>query len=172
MTYSVSAETQFEVEIETHINGEKVRRAVKARQHLADFVREEMGLTGTHTGCEHGVCGSCSILLDGAVVRGCLVLAPQADGKEVETIEGASERGALRELQHEFIQRNAAQCGFCTSGMLLTGNELLNQQQRLSRQEIREFMSGNFCRCTGYEAIIDAVEAVMNHRLTTGGEQS
>ncbi|WP_397476079.1 (2Fe-2S)-binding protein [Pusillimonas sp.] len=172
MTQSVSAQTQFEVEIETHINGDVVRRSVKARQHLADFVRDEMGLTGTHTGCEHGVCGSCSILLDGSVVRGCLVLAAQADGKEVETIEGASERGVLRELQQEFIQRNAAQCGFCTSGMLLTANELLSSQQRLSRQEIREFMSGNFCRCTGYEAIIDSVEAVMNHRLAGRGDES
>jgi len=164
MTQVARAETQFEVEIQTEINGEPVRRAVKSRQHLADFVRDEMGLTGTHTGCEHGVCGSCSILLDGSVVRGCLVLAAQADGKRVETIEGMSERGALRELQAEFIRRNAAQCGFCTSGMLLTASELLTQHQHLSRQEIREFMSGNFCRCTGYEAIIDAVESVMNRR--------
>jgi carbon-monoxide dehydrogenase small subunit len=159
-----AAEDRFTVDIETHVNGQEVKRAVKSRQHLADFVREEMGLTGTHLGCEHGICGSCSILLDGVVVRGCLTLAAQAGGKRVETIEGLSERGALQELQAEFGRRNAAQCGYCTPGMLLTANELLSMDELMTRADIREFISGNFCRCTGYEAIVDAIESVMKNR--------
>jgi carbon-monoxide dehydrogenase small subunit len=162
------AEAHFAVEIETCVNGQAVRQQVKSRQHLADFVREEMGLTGTHLGCEHGVCGSCSILLDGVVVRGCLTLAAQAGGRSVETIEGASERGALKELQAEFARKNAAQCGYCTPGMLLTAHELLDTNESLTRAEIREFISGNFCRCTGYEAIVDAIESVMKNRQANG----
>jgi carbon-monoxide dehydrogenase small subunit len=148
------------IDVTMTVNGEAVQRRVPARQHLADFLREELGLTGTHLGCEHGVCGACSVVIDGDVVRGCLTLVAQADGHQVETIEGLSEAGALADLQREFLARNAAQCGFCTSGMLLTANELLAGPDPLSRAEIREFMSGNFCRCTGYQAIIDAVEAV------------
>ena len=149
------------VDIQTTVNGEAVQRTVKARQHLADFLREKLQLTGTHLGCEHGVCGACTVRLDGAVVRGCLVLAVQADGKTVDTIEGMSESGVLAALQDAFLRRNAAQCGFCTSGMLLTAQELLESGAPVSRADIREFISGNFCRCTGYQAIVDAIEEVL-----------
>jgi carbon-monoxide dehydrogenase small subunit len=155
---------QLELDIETTINGMQVRRRVKARQHLADFLREELQFTGIHLGCEHGVCGACSVLVDGKVVRGCLMLAVQADGKRVETIEGLSDSGAIADLQSAFVQRNAAQCGYCTPGMLLTAHELLASGSVQSRADIREFMSGNFCRCTGYEPIIDAIEKVLRRR--------
>jgi aerobic-type carbon monoxide dehydrogenase small subunit (CoxS/CutS family) len=151
-----------DVQIETVLNGKPLRRWVKARQHLADFLRHEMELTGTHLGCEHGICGACTVLIDGHTARGCLTLAAQISGRSVETVEGLSDSGALESLQKEFIQRNAAQCGFCSSGMLLTAYELLANGERMSRTDIREAMSGNMCRCTGYHAIIDAVEAVMN----------
>lgn len=157
-------EKQFEVEIKTTVNGVEIRRPVKARQHLADFLREELELTGTHLGCEHGVCGACSVLLDGVVVRSCLVLAAQADGKRVDTIEGMSDSGALADLQAAFVERNAAQCGYCTSGMLLTARELLACDKPMTREQIREFMSGNFCRCTGYQSIIDAIATVLESR--------
>jgi aerobic-type carbon monoxide dehydrogenase small subunit (CoxS/CutS family) len=150
-----------DIEINVTINGKPLKRRVKARQHLADFLRQELELTGTHLGCEHGVCGACTVLLDGRSVRSCLTLAAQASGKTVDTIEGVSESGKLAELQREFIARNAAQCGFCTSGMLLTAHELVSSGERASRAEIREFLSGNMCRCTGYHAIVDAVEAVI-----------
>jgi carbon-monoxide dehydrogenase small subunit len=156
---------QHEIEIATVINGASVRCRVKARQHLADFLREEIELTGTHLGCEHGVCGACSILVDGKVARGCLMLAVQADGKRIDTIEGMSDSGALMALQSAFAERNAAQCGFCSPGMLLTAHELLQSGQVFTRAAIREFISGNVCRCTGYEAIVDAIEAA----LRTGG---
>jgi len=141
-----------------------LRRRVKARQHLADFLRQELELTGTHLGCEHGICGACTVLINGRTARGCLTLAAQISGKSVETIEGLTENGMLADLQKEFIERNAAQCGFCSSGMLLTAHELLLSGETLSRADIREAMSGNMCRCTGYHAIIDAVEAVMTTR--------
>jgi aerobic-type carbon monoxide dehydrogenase small subunit (CoxS/CutS family) len=152
---------ESEIEIETVVNGEPLRRRVKSRQHLADFLRDDLELTGTHLGCEHGVCGACSVLLDGLVVRSCLTLAPQADGRRIDTIEGMSDSGALGQLQSAFAERNAAQCGFCTPGMLLTAYELLSAGVPMSRAEIREFISGNFCRCTGYTAIVDAIAAVM-----------
>jgi carbon-monoxide dehydrogenase small subunit len=156
----------FEIEIETTVNGAPVRRRVPARRHLADFLREELELTGTHLGCEHGVCGACSVLLDGSVVRSCLMLAAQADGKRVDTIEGVSDSGALAALQRAFLERNAAQCGFCTAGMLLTASELVARGEAMDRAAIREFMSGNFCRCTGYQAIVDAVAEVLEARLS------
>jgi aerobic-type carbon monoxide dehydrogenase small subunit (CoxS/CutS family) len=151
----------FEVEIETVVNGTALRRRVQARQHLADFLRDELQLTGTHLGCEHGVCGACSLLVDGEIVRSCLVLAAQADGKRIDTIEGMSESGALTALQAAFAARNAAQCGFCTPGMLLTAHALLAQRRPMSRSEIRDFIGGNFCRCTGYQAIVDAIDSVL-----------
>jgi aerobic-type carbon monoxide dehydrogenase small subunit (CoxS/CutS family) len=151
-----------EVMVETTLNGKSLKRRVKARQHLADFLRHELELTGTHLGCEHGICGACTVLIDGRTARGCLTLTAQISGKAVDTIEGMTENGKLAELQNEFIARNAAQCGFCSSGMLLTAHELITSGDKLSRTEIREVMSGNMCRCTGYHAIIDAVEAVMN----------
>ena len=150
-----------EVEIETVLNGKPLKRRVKARQHLADFLRHELELTGTHLGCEHGICGACTVLIDGRTARGCLTLAAQVSGRTVDTVEGMSDSGKLAELQSEFVARNAAQCGFCSSGMLLTAHELVASGAKLSRTEIREVMSGNMCRCTGYHAIIDAVEAVM-----------
>ena len=150
-----------EVAIEATLNGRPIRRRVKARQHLADFLRQEMELTGTHLGCEHGICGACTVLIDGRTARGCLTLAAQISGKTVDTIEGLAESGKLTELQAEFVARNAAQCGFCSSGMLLTAYELLSRGETLSRAQIREFISGNMCRCTGYHAIVDAVAAAM-----------
>lgn len=155
----------YEVDVSFVLNGKEVTRTVSARQHLGDFLREELHLTGTHLGCEHGVCGACSVRVDGCVVRSCLMLAAQADGCVVETIEGLSDSGELAELQEEFFSRNAAQCGFCTAGILLSANEHLSKNSMCSRQEIREALSGNMCRCTGYHAIIDAVEHVMKRRL-------
>ena len=142
------------------VNGERVTRTVPVRQHLADFLREGLGFTGTHLGCEHGVCGACTVNVDGRLVRSCLILAVQADGCTVETIEGAGARESVRLLQAEFHRRNAAQCGFCTPAMLLTAAALVEANARPSREAIREHLSGNLCRCTGYQAIVDAVEAV------------
>ena len=154
----------FEMDVETTVNGALVRRRVDARQHLADFVREELQFTGTHLGCEHGVCGACSVLVDGTVVRGCLMLAVQADGKRIDTIEGLSDSGAISDLQAAFAERNAAQCGFCTPGMLLTAHEMLRKGGIETREDIRAFIAGNLCRCTGYEPIVDAIETVLRRR--------
>jgi len=161
-----------DVAIEATLNGKPLKRRVKARQHLADFLRQDMELTGTHLGCEHGVCGACTVMIDGHTARGCLTLAAQISGKSVETIEGLTESGKLSQLQNEFIARNAAQCGFCSSGMLLTAYELVASGRKVSRAEIREFISGNMCRCTGYHAIVDAVEAVIakNAKTSAGGK--
>jgi aerobic-type carbon monoxide dehydrogenase small subunit (CoxS/CutS family) len=161
-----------DVAIEATLNGKPLKRRVKARQHLADFLRQDMELTGTHLGCEHGVCGACTVMIDGHTARGCLTLAAQISGKSVETIEGLTESGKLSQLQNEFIARNAAQCGFCSSGMLLTAYELVASGRKMSRAEIRDFISGNMCRCTGYHAIVDAVEAVIakNARTSAGGK--
>ena len=153
-----------EIDIETVINGTHVHRRVRARQHLGDFLREELELTGTHLGCEHGVCGACTVLVDGRTARSCLTLAVQASGKAVQTIEGMSDSGALAGLQAAFAERNAAQCAFCTPGMLLTAYELMQTRSSFTRAEIREFISGNFCRCTGYEAIIDAIASAAERR--------
>ena len=146
------------VDITMRVNGETVTRHVEARLNLVDFLREELGLTGSHVGCEHGVCGACTVRVDGRIVRGCLMVAAQADGADVWTIEGVSDTGEIRALQDAFIERNALQCGYCTPGMLLTLAELMERKPDASRTEIREFISGNYCRCTGYEAIVDAVE--------------
>ncbi len=147
------------------VNGERIARSVPVRQHLVDFLRIELGLTGSHLGCEHGICGACSVRVDGDVVRGCLMLAAQADGAEVVTIEGLTETGEIADLQRVFVERNALQCGYCTPGMLVTAAELLRAAIPMSRDEIRAFMSGNYCRCTGYQAIIDAIETTLNARL-------
>ena len=145
-----------------------MRRRVAARLHLADFLRQELGLTGTHLGCEHGVCGACTVRLDGEIVRSCLMLAVQADGARVETIEGLSANDTVSALQRAFHERNALQCGFCTPAMLLAAAELVERQPDASREDIRRHLSGNYCRCTGYQAIVDAVEvACRAHR--TGG---
>ena len=146
------------VDITMRVNGETVTRHVEARLNLVDFLREELGLTGSHVGCEHGVCGACTVRVDGSIVRGCLMVAAQADGADVWTIEGVSDTGEIRALQDAFIERNALQCGYCTPGMLLTLAELMERNPDASRTEIRAFISGNYCRCTGFEAIVDAVE--------------
>jgi aerobic carbon-monoxide dehydrogenase small subunit len=146
------------------LNGRPVTAAVEARMNLADLLREVFGLTGTHIGCEHGVCGACNVTMQGRSVRSCLMLAVQADGAEIETIEGVTAREAIGDLQREFVARNALQCGYCTPGMLATAAELLTQGRRLSRQDIRDALSGNYCRCTGYQAIVDAIEAVAANR--------
>ena len=160
------------VTIDLTVNGERVTRGVAVRQHLADFLRGELGFTGTHLGCEHGVCGACTVNLDGRLVRSCLVLAVQADGCAVETIEGAGGREAMRLLQAEFHKHNAAQCGFCTPAMLLTAAALVEQQAVPSREEIRGHLSGNLCRCTGYQAIVDAVEAACVAHAAPGESHS
>jgi carbon-monoxide dehydrogenase small subunit len=152
------------VDITLKVNGQSVTRRVPARTNLVDFVRYELELTGSHVGCEHGVCGACTIRVDGQIVRGCLMLAAQAGGTEVETIEGMSDDGSIADLQQAFHERNAVQCGFCTPGMLLTAEELLQKNSSPSREDIREFISGNYCRCTGYQAIVDAIERVANER--------
>jgi carbon-monoxide dehydrogenase small subunit len=152
--------------IELTVNGEQVAATVPVRQHLVDFLRTELGLTGSHIGCEHGICGACSVRVDGVVVRGCLMLAVQADGATVETIEGITDTGEIADLQEKFVERNALQCGYCTPGMLMTAAELLKAGEPANREDIREFLSGNFCRCTGYHAIVDAVEATLKQRLS------
>jgi carbon-monoxide dehydrogenase small subunit len=151
------------------VNGETVAETVDARKTLVDFLRDDLVLTGSHVGCEHGVCGACTVRVDGVVVRGCLMLAAQCDGVTVETIEGVSDAGEIADLQKAFEQRNALQCGFCTPGMLLTAQELLRGGGVPSREQIREQISGNYCRCTGYHAIVDAIESVAEARA--GGKR-
>jgi len=154
------------------VNGEGVRETVEARTSLVDFLRERLGLTGSHVGCEQGVCGACTLRLDDVTVRGCLVLAVQCAGSRVETIEGVSDTGEIADLQEAFVRRNALQCGFCTPGMLLAAQELLVQGGVPSREEIKAHLSGNYCRCTGYQAIVDAVEAVARARLCSPSPSS
>jgi carbon-monoxide dehydrogenase small subunit len=151
------------------VNGEETRATVDARKTLVDFLREDVALTGSHVGCEHGVCGACSVRVDGAVVRACLMLAVQCDGMLVETIEGVADTDEIADLEEAFIARNALQCGFCTPGMLLTAQELLAAGGIPSREQIRVHLSGNYCRCTGYQAIVDAVEAVAKARHSSQG---
>jgi aerobic-type carbon monoxide dehydrogenase small subunit (CoxS/CutS family) len=153
-----------EVAVTVTVNGERVSRRVEARRHLIDFLRLDLGLMGSHTGCEHGICGACTVRVDGAIVRGCLVLAASLDGAQVETIEGVSDTGEIRDLQEAFVVRNAAQCGYCTPGMLLTAADLLESNPRPAREQIRGHLAGNYCRCTGYHAIVDAVETVAQKR--------
>jgi carbon-monoxide dehydrogenase small subunit len=146
------------------LNGQKIHAEVEPRQHLVDFLREDQALTGSHLGCEQGACGACTVMLDGKIVRGCLVLAVQANGSVVETIEGMSASGAYKDLQQAFLKMNALQCGFCTSGMLMAAAELIETQPTATRTEIREWISGNYCRCTGYQAIVDAIAYVLEER--------
>jgi carbon-monoxide dehydrogenase small subunit len=156
------------LDIALTVNGEHVSGRIEARKTLVDFVRDDLGLTGSHIGCEHGVCGACTMRVNGDIVRGCLMLAVQCDGATVETIEGLSDSGEVADLQAAFEQRNALQCGYCTPGMVATAQELLLSAQKRdempSREEIREHISGNYCRCTGYHAIVDAVESVAKAR--------
>ena len=157
--------SNYAVDVSLTVNGERVQKRVDARKTLVDFLRDDLFLTGSHVGCEHGVCGACTVRVDGEIVRGCLMLAAQCDGAKVETIEGFSDSGEIADLQAAFEQRNALQCGFCTPGMLAAAQDLLKRAKKVpSRDEIREHLSGNYCRCTGYHAIVDAVEAVAQGR--------
>jgi aerobic carbon-monoxide dehydrogenase small subunit len=160
-------------EIRLRVNGEDVRERVEARKTLVDFLRDDLGLTGSHVGCEQGVCGACTVIVNDEVVRGCLVLTVQCDGADVNTIEGISDSGEIADLQEAFRQRNALQCGFCTPAMLIGARELLSQLLPggtvPSRDMIREHISGNYCRCTGYQAIVDAIESVAQARARKAG---
>ena len=155
------------------VNGTQVRRFVEPRLSLADFLRVDLGLTGTHLGCETGACGACIVNLDGQPVHACLMLAVQVDGLQVETIEGLSEAGTLADLQAAFHARNALQCGFCTPGILVVAHDCLGDWAASgivpSREAIRDALSGNYCRCTGYEAIVDAIESVARARVGRPG---
>ena len=152
------------VSISMEVNGERVEAQVTPRLNLADFLREHLQLTGTHVGCEHGVCGACTVRVDGEIVRSCLMLAVQVDGAAVQTIEGVSDSGEISDLQAAFRDRNALQCGFCTPGMLMAAQDLLRQNQTPDREQIRAHLAGNYCRCTGYQAIVDAVESTAQAR--------
>ena len=157
--------------ISVRVNGRAYREDISARMLLCDFLRETLNLTGTNVGCEHGICGACTVLLNGASARSCLCLAVQADGAEITTVEGLSEAGTLNLLQRKFREHHALQCGFCTPGMLITATELLaqnvDQDADLSNADIREALSGNICRCTGYEHIINAVRAALDENRGT-----
>jgi carbon-monoxide dehydrogenase small subunit len=153
------------VEITLTVNGERVQRTVPVRLNLADFLRGEMELTGTHVGCEHGVCGACTVRVDGEIVRGCLMFAAQADGCTVDTVEGLSDSREIEELQSAFVLYNALQCGFCTPGILIAAQSLLRDLPDPSREQIRQYLAGNYCRCTGYQAIVDAIESVAKARV-------
>lgn len=158
--------------ISLEINGETVEKPVAPRMTLADFLRQDMELTGTHLGCEMGVCGACLVLLDGKPVHSCLMFAVQADGASVETIEGLTARGVLADLQKAFHARNALQCGFCTPGMLVSAYSVLAECRKFTRDEIRDALSGNYCRCTGYEAIVDAIELTASDRAAKTAEEA
>jgi carbon-monoxide dehydrogenase small subunit len=156
--------SDFFLDISLTVNGERLNERVEARKSLADFLREDLALTGTHIGCEHGVCGTCTVRVNGEIVRGCLTLAVQCDGATVQTIEGLSDVGEVNDLQSAFMQRNALQCGYCTPGVLIAAQDLLARGGVPSRDAIRDHLSGNYCRCTGYQAIVDAMEMVAKRR--------
>ena len=155
-----------QIDITLTINGEVVTARVPVRLNMADFLRHEQGLTGTHVGCEHGVCGACTLLVDGQTTRGCLMLAVQADGADVVTVEGLADSGRSAALQAAFSRRNALQCGFCTPGMLATAQTYIENGGTADRQSIRDHISGNYCRCTGYQAIVDAISDVIEEAGT------
>ena len=144
------------IEIEFAVNGRRRRESVEARLLLSDFIRHTLGLTGTHVGCEHGVCGACTVGLDGVAVRSCLLLAVQLDGHELQTVEGLAADGAMTPLQEAFREEHALQCGFCTPGMLMTAVDLLGRG-RPTREDVTDALSGQICRCTGYEPIVEAI---------------
>ena len=157
------------VRVRLVVNGRRVTCEVAPRETLVDCLRNALELTGTHAGCEMGACGACLVQLDGRAVHSCLMFAVQADGATINTIEGLTESGVIADLQAEFHRRNALQCGFCTPGMLVNAQELLSQVARPGREDIRDALSGNYCRCTGYEAIVDAIDAVAKARSESGG---
>ena len=146
------------------VNGVLVNAEIEPRRHLVDFLREDLHLKGPHLGCEQGACGACTVKVNGQIIRGCLFLAVQADGAVVETVEGLTKSGALADLQESFMRRNAMQCGFCSSGMLLAAAELIEKQPKATREQEREWISGNYCRCTGYHSIVDAIVDVLEAR--------
>jgi carbon-monoxide dehydrogenase small subunit len=160
------------MQVKFDVNGRAVEVDVEPRTTLADALRDKLRLTGTHLGCEHGVCGACSVLVDGELLRGCLMLAVQAQGKRVQTIEGLSDQGELAILQQAFLEHNAMQCGFCTPGMLLTARALMHEQDAPSRDMIRAYISGNYCRCTGYQAIVDAIETAIILNKASGAKRA
>jgi aerobic carbon-monoxide dehydrogenase small subunit len=145
------------LEVAVTVNGQRRSAGVDARRTLADFLRHDLGLTGTHLGCEHGVCGSCTVLVDGASARSCLMLAVQASGTEITTIEGLAVDGELNPLQQAMRDSHGFQCGFCTPGFMMTATELLRENPRPSEAQVREAISGNVCRCTGYQSIVDGI---------------
>jgi carbon-monoxide dehydrogenase small subunit len=158
--------------VQVEVNGSTVVRDVECRKHLVDFLREDCGLKGSHLGCEHGVCGACTVRLDGQAVRGCLVLAAQAHGGRVETVETATPGPRLKALQDAFVEHNALQCGYCTPGMLMAALDLVERRPDADREQVRVWISGNYCRCTGYHAIVDAVCTVLERqRAGTLGEE-
>ena len=162
--------TDHSLGISLMVNGEAVAERVEPRTTLVDFLRDGLGLTGSHVGCEHGVCGACTVRVNGEIVRGCLMLAVQCDGASVETIEGISDSGEVADLQTAFEQRNALQCGFCTPGMIMAAVDIVKRNgKNVDEETIRRELSGNICRCTGYHAIVDAVEAVAQARA--GGKK-
>ncbi|HZP75996.1 MAG TPA: (2Fe-2S)-binding protein [Pseudolabrys sp.] len=154
--------------IKVTVNGTAYERDVEPRLLLADFLRHTLGLTGTHVGCEHGVCGACTVIVNGDSMRSCLLLAVQLDGASVETVESLGTMGALNPLQEAFRQHHALQCGFCTPGMLMTATDLLRKYPLASDDEIREGLSGNLCRCTGYQHIVEAVRSVVPRKPERG----
>ncbi len=156
--------TDRSLPISLTVNGVSVSERVEPRQTLVDFLRHQLGLTGSHVGCEHGVCGACHVRVNGSLIRGCLMLAVQADAATVETIEGLTASREIEDLQQAFVRRNAMQCGFCTPGMLLLGADLVAADRVLTRDEIRAALSGNYCRCTGYQSIVDAIEEISRLR--------
>ncbi len=158
--------------IELTVNGQAQQRHVQPRTHLVDFLRNDLGLKGSHLGCEHGVCGACTVEVDGQIVRGCLTLAVQAGGCKVRTIEGLSQDGDVKDLQEAFIRHNALQCGFCTPGMVMAAKELMEHKPDATRAEVREWISGNYCRCTGYHAIVDAICETLAERARKGQKAS
>jgi len=145
------------IEVSVTVNGRRYREQVAPRLLLSDFLRHTLGLTGTHVGCEHGVCGACTVLLDGAAVRSCLVLAVQVDGAELSTVESLAQADGLNSLQRAFHERHALQCGFCTPGILMAATDLLAHNSSPTREEVADMLSGHLCRCTGYEPIVQAI---------------
>jgi aerobic-type carbon monoxide dehydrogenase small subunit (CoxS/CutS family) len=158
--------------IRLRVNGIRYERSVDVRKLLVDFLRQDLNLTGTHIGCEHGICGACTILFNGQSVRSCLMFAVQADGEELLTVEGLSSKDELSALQNAFWEHHALQCGFCTPGFLMTAQELIESQQRLTEKDIREALSGNLCRCTGYQTIVEAVRDLIDRKQKERVEQS
>lgn len=151
-------ESKEKMKIQTIINGKSYEKEVEPRKLFSDFLREDVGLTGTHVGCEHGVCGACTVLMDGKAVRSCLMFAVQADGTKIETVEGLDNNETGRSLKAAFSEHHALQCGFCTPGILMSSVEFLNENPQPEKQEIKEMLSGHLCRCTGYTGIVEAVQ--------------